>query len=468
MEIIGRKKEISEMTLVAESHEPEFVVVYGRRRVGKTYLVNQFFDNKFVFKVTGVAEREAKDKQLANFGESLRRYGSPLCPNPKNWTEAFSSLRTLLENTKTRGKKVVFIDELPYMYTRRCDLVSALEHFWNDWGSTRQDLLLVVCGSATSWIVKNIVNNKGGLHNRLTRKIYLRPFTLSETKQYLESRGIVFEDRDILETYMVMGGIPYYLRLIEKGKSLAQNIDEMFFMRKGRLDGEFDNLYSALYEESDKYVKVVKAISKLNRGLSREEIIKGTGIKDGGGLSTILKDLDQCDIIRAYSAYGKKRNGVLYQLTDFYSFFYFKFIEKHPATEKGFWKYQLNTSSHNAWAGYAFEQLCLYHYPQIEKALGISGVQTSYSSWFSDNAQIDLLIDRADRIINLCEMKYSDSEFIIKKKDAEDLRRKMADFYEKEKVRKALHLVMVTTYGVKKNEYYNMVQNEVTMSDLFD
>lgn len=468
MEIIGRKKETAEMRLVAESGEPEFVVVYGRRRVGKTYLVNQFFNNDFVFKVTGIAEREAKAKQLANFGESLRRYGSPLCPDPDNWKEAFDSLRRLLENKKTTGKKVVFIDELPYMYTRRCDLVSALEHFWNDWGNTQPDLLLIVCGSATSWIVKNIVNNKGGLHNRLTRKIYLRPFTLAETKQYLESRGIVFETRDIVETYMIMGGIPYYLRLLEKGKSLAQNVDEMFFMRKGRLDGEFENLYSALYEESENYVKVVRAISRLNRGLSRAEISRETGITNGGGLSTILKDLDQCDIIRSYSGYGKKKKGVLYQLTDFYSFFYFKFIERHPASEKGFWRYQLNTPAQNAWAGYAFEQLCLYHYPQIEKALGISGVQTSCSSWSSDGAQIDLVIDRADRIINVCEIKYWKDEYTITKKYAEDLRRKMARFAEDEKIRKALHLVMITTYGVNRNEYYNMVQNEVTMEELFD
>lgn len=468
MEIIGRTKELAEMRLVANSSEPEFVVVYGRRRVGKTYLVNQCFDNDFTFKVTGVAERNAKEKQLANFGEALRLYGSPLCPNPHNWMEAFACLRLLLENQKSEGKQIVFIDEFPYMYTRRCDLVSALEHFWNDWGSTRPNLLLIVCGSATSWIVKNIINNKGGLHNRLTRKIYLRPFTLSETKQYLESRGIVLEDRDIIETYMIMGGIPYYLRLIEKGKSLAQNIDEMFFIRKGRLDGEFDNLYSALYEESDQYIKVVKAISKLNRGLSRAEISKETGISNGGGLSAILEDLDRCDIIRSYLGYGNKKKGILYQLTDFYTFFYFKFIEKHQPTEKGFWKFQLNTPQINSWAGYAFEQVCLYHYPQIEKALGISGVLTSCSSWQSYDSQIDLVIDRADRIVDVCEIKYWNEEYSITKQYAVNLRHKMKDFAEKERVRKAIHLVMITTYGVKKNEYYNMVQNEVTMKDFFD
>ena len=468
MDLIGRKDEIKELRLVQESHEAEFVVVYGRRRVGKTHLVNQFFNNNFSFKVTGTAERNAKKKQLSNFGESLRKYGSPLCPDPTSWTEAFSFLRRLLENERTNnGKKVVFIDELPYMNTKRSDLVSALEHFWNDWGSTQTNLLLIVCGSATSWIVKNIVNNKGGLHNRLTRKIYLRPFTLSETRQYLDSRGIVMEDRDILETYMIMGGIPYYLRMLEKGKSLAQNIDEMFFVRKGRLDGEFHNLYAALYEESDQYVKVVRAISSLNRGLSRAEIARQTGLADGGGLTVILQDLDQCDIIRGYSGYGKKKKGILYQLTDFYTFFYFKFIEKHIPSEKGFWKFQLNAPSHNAWAGYAFEQLCLYHYPQIEKALGINGILTSASSWHSDSAQIDLIIDRADRIIDICEMKYWSGEFSITKKYAEELRHKMATFASEQKLRKALHLVMITTYGTKKNEYYNMIQGEVTMDDLF-
>ena len=348
-----------------------------------------------------------------------------------------------------------------------CHICTPGEHFWNDWGNTQEDLLLVVCGSATSWIVKNIVNNKGGLHNRLTRKIYLRPFTLSETKQYLESRGIVLEDRDVAETYMIMGGIPYYLRMIEKGKSLAQNVDEMFFVRKGRLDGEFNNLYAALYEESAQYVKVVRAISKCNRGLSREEISKETGISNGGGLSTILRDLDECDIIRCYTGFGKKKKGALYQLTDFYTFFYFKFIERHQTSEKGFWKFQLNTPAQNAWAGYAFEQLCLYHYPQIEKALGISGIQTSCGAWQSGQSQIDLLIDRADRVVDLCEIKYWEQEYTITRQYAEALRRKMADFKKEENIRKAVHLVLITTYGLKNNEYRNMVQNEVTLEDLF-
>ena len=466
MNIIGRKQEIKELEIVHYSNMPEFVVVYGRRRVGKTFLVNQYFGNSFIFKVTGIAERNARQKQLANFGESLRAYGSPLLPDPDNWTEAFRMLRALIENTRIKGKKVVFIDELPYMYTKRCDLVSALEHFWNDWGNTREDLLLIICGSATSWIVKNIVNSKGGLHNRLTRKIYLKPFSLAESKAYLTDRGIRLSDRELVETYMVMGGIPYYLSLIEKGKSLAQNIDEMFFMRKGRLDGEFRNLYGGLFEESDNYIKVVEALGKKNQGMTRDEIIQVTKISNGGTLTRILEDLDQCDLIRKYRSYGKESHGTIHQLTDFYTLFYFKFIQKYVPDEKGFWSYQLNTPRYNAWSGYAFEQLCLYHRFQIEKKLGINGIRTDVSAWHSDTAQVDMVIDRADRIINLCEMKYWAGPYTITKRYHQELENKVFSFTQENKLRAAVHLVFVTTYGVARNEYSGIVQNEVTMEDL--
>lgn len=467
MEIIGRKLELEELKIVSQSDCPEFVVVYGRRRVGKTYLINQFFNNEFSFKVTGIATKKSRQIQLANFGESLRKYGSPLCPDPKNWTEAFRSLKILLENVSHRGKLVVFFDELPYMNTKRSDFMLAFEHFWNDWGSTQKSLLLIVCGSATSWIVKNIVKNKGGLHNRLTRKIYLKPFNLRETKEYLASRGLKFSDRDIVETYMIMGGIPYYLSLLEKGKSLAQNIDELFFVRKGRLDGEFDNLYAALFEESENYIKVVQAISRKNRGLSRQEIIDATGLTNGGGLTRILEDLDQCDMIRKYNSYGKKQNNALYQLTDFYTLFYYKFIQKHSPSEKGYWAFQLNTPSVNAWKGYAFEQLCMYHYGQIEKALGISGILTEVSSWQSSDAQIDLIIERADRIVNVCEIKYWAGPFAITKKYNLELENKIQSFIRHTRTTKGVHLVFISTCGVVQNEYSGIVQREVTVEDLF-
>lgn len=468
MKIVGRKKELSELELIKNSDKPEFVAVYGRRRVGKTYLVNQFFENRFVFKVTGVAVRGKKKVQLANFGESLRKFGSTLCPDPKNWMDAFSMLRTLLENVKGKTEKVVFIDELPYLYTKRCDLIPALEHFWNDWGNTQPRLRLIVCGSATSWIVRNIVNCKGGLHNRLTRKIYLKPFSLSETRDFLKYEGITLRDKEIVEAYMIMGGIPYYLGLMEKGKSLAQNVDEMFFTRKGRLDGEFKNLYEALFEESDNYIKVVEALSRKNKGLTRSELIKATGIKNGGGLTKVLSDLDDCDMIRKYNAYGKTQNGAVYQLTDFYTLFYYKFIRKNSGVGDGFWSAQQNTPTHNAWAGYAFEQLCMYHYAQIERKLGIGGILTRISSWTSSDAQIDLVIDRADKVTDLCEVKFWAGPYSITKKYYQELEHKIQSFSDETHPKGAVHLVMITTEGLKWNEYCGIVQNEVTMADLFD
>ena len=435
--------------------------------MGKTFLINNFFKNSFTFKVTGLAKKD-KAAQLHNFGDALKVQGSPLCPYPRNWVEAFSSLRILLENIKTKGKKVVFIDELPFMYTKRSDLIVAIEHFWNDWGCTCDDLLLIVCGSATSWITKNILKNKGGLHNRVTSKIYLRPFNLYECKRYFDDAGLCYTEKDIVECYMIMGGVPYYLSLFEKGLSLAQNIDQLFFHRKGKLDGEFNNLYASLFENSEPYMKVIEALSKKNFGLTRNEIVEHTGLPDGGGLSTILSDLDDCDIIRKYRAFGKKEHDAVYHLTDFYTLFFYKFIKKYGLSDKDFWIYQMNTPVHNAWAGIAFEQLCMYHHLQIEKKLGILGVLTETSSWRSGAAQIDMVIQRADKVIDLCEMKYWDSPYCITKKYRQELENKISEFRSSLKLQRTLHLVFVSTYGLKHNEYSGVVQNEVLMSDLFE
>ena len=471
--LIGRHKESERLSNILQSDCPEFIVIFGRRRIGKTFFINQYFEQKFSFKHTGLALKD-RNEQLRNFGESLRRYGSPLCPDPKDWQEAFYMLRVLLENAKPIskiGKKVVFIDELPYMNTERGNLITALEHFWNDWGNTQDNLVLIVCGSATSWITKNILNNKGGLHNRVTQKIYLKPFTLGECKEYFKSKNIIFSDKDLLECYMIMGGVPFYLSLIEKGKSLAQNVDEMFFMRKSKLYNEFDALYSSMFDQSEVYVKIIKALGKKNKGLSRREIIAETNLTDGGSLTRVLNDLDNCDFIRKYNGLGNKERNAIFQLTDFYSLFYFKFINKFGTAEKSFWTLQLNTPTHNAWAGYAFELLCLHHINKIEQALGISGVQTEVYSWRSqkvvDGAQIDLVINRADNVINVCEVKFWDSPFTITKKYHNELLNKIEAFRIETKCKKAIHLVMITTYGLVKNEYTSIAQKEITMDDLF-
>lgn len=470
--LIGRDAEIKHLESIALSKEAEFVVVYGRRRVGKTFLVNTFFGDKYTFKLTGLAKK-SKREQLANFTVSLNRYGSgSKYKKPRTWYEAFNMLRDMLEQVRVKGKRVVFIDELPWMDSRGSNLVSALEHFWNDWAVTQNDLILVVCGSATSWITKKILKNRGGLHNRVTQKIYIRPFTLAECKEYLRSRDIIMEDKEIAECYMIMGGIPFYLKNIRRGASLSQNVDEMFFADKGRLDDEFTSLYTSLFQKSDNYIKVVQALSTKNKGLTREEILKATKLKNNGHFTTILQDLTNCDFIRSYRGYGNKSKMSIYQLIDPFSLFYYKFIKSNGKTDKAFWQYQIGTRQHDTWAGLAFEQLCLNHHKQIEQALGIAVISTKVYSWTApqaaeEQAQIDLIIKRADKVINVCEMKFYDGDYVVKKKDHDDIERRVRAFRAANEIRQAIHPVLVITYGLAKNQYSSIFQNVVTLKDLF-
>lgn len=469
--LVGRRAETKQLESIMASKEAEFVVVYGRRRVGKTFLVNTFFHDDYAFKLTGLA-KNSKREQLANFTAALNRYGNgKKYTKPRTWFEAFDKLRELLEGLSISGKRIVFIDELPWMDSRGSNLISAIEHFWNDWAVTQNDLVLIVCGSATSWMTKNILKNRGGLHNRVTQKIYVRPFTLAECKEYLGSRGILMEDKEIAECYMIMGGIPFYLKNLRRGASLAQNVDEMFFMERGRLDDEFNALYASLFDKSDNYIKVVEALSSKNKGLTRDEILDATKFESNGHFTTILQNLIDCDFIRCYRGYGNKAKMGIYQLTDPFTLFYYKFIKKYGNTDKPFWQYQTGTRLHDTWAGLAFEQLCLNHHRQIEQALGIAGVTTSIYSWIAsaeaEKAQIDLIIKRADKVINVCEMKFYDSDYTMKKKDYEDMERRVRVFRFVNNIRYAIHPVLVTTYGLKQNQYSSIFQNIVTLEDLF-
>lgn len=470
--LIGRHAEQKALGQIVKSSEAEFVVIYGRRRIGKTFLVNTFFDDCYAFKLTGLAKK-SKREQLANFTTALNRYGNGRkFTKPRTWYEAFDKLRKLLEEKHIEGKKVVFIDELPWMDSRGSNLVSALEHFWNDWAGSQSDMILIVCGSATSWITRKILKNKGGLHNRVTQKLYLRPFTLAECKEYIINQGLIMEDKEIAECYMIMGGVPFYLKNLRRGASLSQNVDEMFFAEKGRLCDEFDALYASLFDKSENYIKVVEALSKKNKGLTREEILEVSRLKNNGHFSKILEDLTNCDFIRKYKGYGDKGRKAVYQLVDPFTLFYYKFIRQNAPTDKPFWQYQIGTRLHDTWAGLAFEQLCLNHHRQIEQALGISGILTKVYSWNSpsdaaEKAQIDLIIKRADKVVNVCEMKFYDGDYQMKKKDADDIERRVRAFRNAEKIRMAIHPVLVTTFGLSENQYSHVFQNVVVLNDLF-
>ncbi len=454
------------------SDKSEFIAIYGRRRVGKTFLVKHLFGDQYAFQVTGLSNVNTK-RQLSNFFLALNRFDNELEDEemPNNWFDAFQLLIKILERN-TQKRKVVFIDELPWLDTRQSGFISALEHFWNSWAFHREDIFLVVCGSATSWIINNLINNRGGLHNRVTSRVHLHPFTLKETDQYLKSRGIIYDPHQTIQLYMAMGGIPFYLEQLVKGQSVAQSIDDLFFSESGLLRTEFGNLYSSLFKGHERHVSIIRSLAQKGKGLTRAEIAKKAKVSPGGTMTRILQELEQCGFIKQYLPFGKKYRNSLYQLVDFYSLFYLKFVEGTRASGKGAWLAQVDHPKWRAWSGYAFENICLYHIDEIKQGLGISGVYTEISSWRSNQsasgAQVDLVIDRRDRVIHLCEIKFSEKVYSITKSYGETLKQKITSFREETKTSKSIFLTFVTLYGLKENPHsINLVQNELRADSLF-
>lgn len=468
--IIGRKLEIKLLREYLNSGRSEFVAVYGRRRVGKTFFVRQVIGNNACFTLTGM-ENSGLKEQLDNFFFTLRRT-YPKASHPQSWLEAFYELENYLE-VLPDGKKIIFIDELPWLDTARSNFISALEHFWNSWASARDDVKLIVCGSATSWMIDNIVNNRGGLHNRKTHQIYIAPFTLCESEQYFRSYGFSYRQKEIAECYMAMGGVAYYYSLMKADESVAQNIDRLFFARNGELKGEFENLYRSLYKQAGDHISIVTALATKMKGLTRKEILGLTGLNNNHKFTETMDELEKCGFIRQYVPFGKTKRDVLFQLTDAFTLFHFHFAKENLYQDEAFWTNSLNSPRHRAWSGYAFEMLCLNHIDKIKRALGISGVQCRVCSWLSKTgdgskgAQIDLLIDRADQCINVCEMKFSHSEYEITKADEENFENKIETFIQQTKTRKSLMLTLITSFGIIRNSYSGRIQHQVTLEDLF-
>jgi len=474
MRIVGRLKEKKELNSIVNSGKPEFVVVYGRRRVGKTYLVREYFEQSFSFHFTGYANA-TKNEQLIGFNNALNRYGKKEYPLAKSWLVAFQQLIDLLENAdvdEKTGRKVVFLDEMPWMDTPKSRFLIGLEHFWNSWADGKKELVLIVCGSATTWLTKKVFLNTGGLYNRITRRLYLQPFSLKECEEYFSFLGMILNRHQMLESYMVFGGIPFYLKMMDTSLSLHQNIDRLCFDKEAPLKQEFGILYSSLFKNPEWYIAVVEALEKCNKGMTREEIINTLGIASSGSLTQVLAGLEQSNFIRGYEGYNKIKKDVIWQLSDPFSLFYLKHMRQKSRSTKGHWASFAGSGAYNAWSGYAFEQVCLSHIEQIRKALGISGIHTLISSWKShtqeSGAQIDLVIDRSDHTINLCEMKYSIHEFEISKAYAETLKTKRFAFAAETKTRKALHQTLVTVNGVKKNIHSADIQSVITAEDLFE
>lgn len=474
--MIGRLKEIDILEKALASKRPELVAVIGRRRVGKTYLVRTFFRERIDFEMVGLKDGNM-EQQLRNFTYSLkeaRRQKGPVETVPKDWLAAFHELKEFLESPEKEDKrKVVFIDELPWAATPRSDFLTGFSYFWNSYAS-KSNIVVVICGSATAWMIKKIINNKGGLHNRVTRKIVLQPFMLSETEAYFESRNIAFDRYQIIQLYMTMGGIPHYLDQVEGGKTAVQNINEICFHPQGLLRTEFDNLYSSLFSNPERYENIVSALASTWKGLSRAEILGATKLKDGGGITTILKELEQSGFITSYVPFNKKKKDTLYRLTDNYSLFYLKYLIDIPKNEAGNWQRLSQPQSWKSWSGYAYENICLQHIGKVKAALGISGMHTRHCSFLAkateeyEGIQVDLLIDRMDNAISLCEIKFYNDEFALSKEEADKLRRKRNAFRMASRSRKQLFLVLITTFGLNPNKHsLGLIDNVITMDELF-
>ena len=468
--IIGRKLELSILEECYKSTSSEFVVIYGRRRVGKTYLVRQAFGLRFSFYATGLANGK-KNEQLCNFCQAVSQYLNIDYATAENWMEAFRYLsKAISQDESTDGKKILFIDEMPWMDTPQSDFLMALEWFWNSFASARNDILLIVCGSATTWITNKLIHNHGGLYGRLTNKIHLKPFSLAECEEFYAMKKIVMKRHEQLMAYMIFGGIPYYLNYMKANQSLDQNVNMLCFSENALLKNEYNDLYHSLFNSPDKYIAVVTALANKSSGMNRTELCKTAKLQPSGATTKILEDLELCGFIRSFNGFGKNRKNKMYQFVDFFSLFYLKFMANN-GEDKNMWTHIINTPTYNTWNGYAFEQVCLAHTEQIKNALGISGILTNVASWRSTTikpaAQIDLVIERADKMINLCEMKYTTKPYTITKSYSENLDHKKWAFEDETKTKYGIFQTMITTYGIAKKGYFSSINCNVTMDDLF-
>lgn len=478
--ITGRETEIERLEAYAKSPRSEFVAIYGRRRVGKTFLIKELFEHQFAFRITG-AENSSTAQQLANFSYTL----SELTATGEyfgTWAEAFRGLEKYLQ-TLSEGPKIIFFDELPWLDTPRSDFLAELERFWNAWAFYRNDIKFIACGSATTWMLDKVINSRGGLHDRVTHEILLSPFTLAETEDYFRQQGFAYGRQEMLESYMAVGGVAYYLSLFEPDKSVAQNIDKLCFTRGGELGDEFNRLYRGLFKKADTYIDIVTALARKNQGMTRQELLSATKQVNNGNFTTKLTELESCDFIRSYQPFGKTKKDMMYQLVDPFTLFYFRFMQGRGSVLPGLWVKMQSTAEYKSWCGYAFEIVCLLHIPQIVRALGIDGSINTPCAWsyrpprtmtneadedLSHGTQIDLLIDRSDNVINVCEMKYTLGFYEITKQYNAHVEQRLRIFRKVTATRKSLVPVFITAEGLLPNMYSRRIPRQVTADDLFE
>lgn len=475
--MVGRETEQQKLQRALDRNKAQIIVVYGRRRVGKTFLINEFFKNSFAFKHTAVSpidKGSAKGQlqsQLTEFFYSMKSYGLSSAETcPKTWIEAFHLLQELMDHKADGNNQVIFIDELPWMDTPRSGFVSAFEHFCNDWCSARNHVKLIVCGSATSWICDEMLDSKGGLYDRVTTSIYVRPFTLRECDAFFKEEGFNLDKYDVVQAYMAFGGIPYYLSQFQEDLSVVQNIDALLFDKDSILCDEFDKLFSSQFSNPETLKSIVTAIGKKRCGLTREELVEELKTTSGGTFSRSLDALEKSRLIMSYIPFSERKPK--YRLSDSFCSFFLHYVKNNKG-QKYFWQMHYNSPSMNSWLGYAFEEVAFSHVDQIKQALGISGVLSTESAWYvggtetKEGMQIDMLIDRADRVVNVCEIKFCNNEYHVTSEYARKISNRIDRISEMLNHKRSIASVLITTYGLKKNEYSSRFQKVITLEDLF-
>lgn len=473
--VIGRLEEQQKLREIYLSGDPELVAVYGRRRIGKTFLIRNFFEKELCFEFSGL-HNAPLPQQLEAFALALTNAAKGLpVATPSSWLQAFEILKNYLSPLIKKQRRVIFFDEFPWLASPKSGFMQAFQNFWNTWAEKQANLIVIICGSAASWMIQKVLKDRGGLHNRVTQRIRLLPFTLHETETFFQSRKIVLDRYQITQLYMCMGGVPHYLKEVKPGESASQAIDRTCFSKDGLLKNEFENLYRSLFNNSEQHYSIVKVLANNGQGVTRGDLLNAVGIESGGGATQTLEELLESGFIAKTVPYNKKSKDVVYRLSDEFTGFYLKFIDGNKATGKGTWQKISLERSWQSWAGFAFERVCFKHMPQIKKALGIGGINTTQSSWLykgsknEKGCQVDLLIDRADRCINIIEIKFSSDLFEISKSYKEELDLKVKIFRKKMKTKKTLFLTMLTTYGLKNAEKYpGFIQSSITMENLFD
>ncbi|HMP28320.1 MAG TPA: ATP-binding protein [Saprospiraceae bacterium] len=471
--VIGRFEEVKILNNLLKTNESELVAVIGRRRVGKTFLVKKTYEKQMIFKLTGIQDASKKE-QLENFSIALSEaYQSNVeLKQPKSWLTAFNMLKTFINNKTTKTKKVIFLDELPWLASSRSGFLQAFDHFWNSW-AVDQNIIVVISGSAATWMITNVLEHKGGLHNRVTKTIKLYPFTLSEVEEYFKSKNINLPRYDILSIYMAIGGIPYYIKEVVRADSAVSAINRICFGKNAHLFGEFDKLYKSLFTNYQDHIAVIRALAKKHKGLTRNEILKETKLSTGGAFTLVLRELEESSFIESYRPYGKKERDTLYRIYDEFSLFFIDFIERNKNNDE-FWIKNSNVTSVKTWSGYSFESVCIKHIKPIIKALGISGISTEQFSFYKPKSehgegfQIDMLIDRLDNAINICEMKYYNTEIILNADTSKMIRLRKANFIAATKTKKQVMTTLITTYGLVQNLHSSVIDQCITMDVLFD